>query len=65
MEKVEAKDARIHQVEQENLAKHTKLGETQAALAKMKSNLQSKKDEIEKLHQLAVSCFYIKAVCLC
>ena len=53
MEKVAAKDARIQQLEQENLAKHTKLGETQAALAKMKSNLESKKDEIEKLHQLA------------
>jgi DNA repair ATPase RecN len=56
MEKVEKRDARIQQLEKEHLEKHTKLGETQSKLAKVQSDLQSSQDEIEKLHQSAVSC---------
>lgn len=55
IEKIGKKDSRIHQLESENMSKHTKLGETQTKLAGIKSKLESKKGQIKKLHKSAVS----------
>ncbi len=55
LEKIDKKDARIKFLEQENLSKHTKLGQTQTKLVNMKSDLELNKEEMKKLHKLAVS----------
>ena len=59
LEKIDKKDARIKRLEEENLTKHTKLGQTQTKLAELKSQLESKKEEIKKLHKLAVSLSWL------
>ena len=55
LEKIDKKDARVKKLEEENLSMFTKLGKTQAKLAELTSQLELKKDEIKKLHKLAVS----------
>ncbi|XP_028398991.1 E3 ubiquitin-protein ligase BRE1-like [Dendronephthya gigantea] len=53
LEKLEKKDIRIKQLEEENYLKHTKLGEKQTKLAEMRSELEGKNTDIKKLHKLA------------
>ena len=59
LEKIEKKDARIKQLEQENYLKHTKLGEKQTKLSEMRSELETKNDKIKKLYKLAVCLRFI------